>query len=118
MNSTILIFLFLPVCLIAQSFVGKQTQDTIYSQPYPNGIITKNLEDKMGYRFNPIENPNLDIVVSKKETIKIAYSNGKVFENPDYKSGELIILSTDPKSGKIFYSGLIDSYKASSKKTL
>lgn len=84
-------------------------QDTIYSTPYPKGVITKTLDANLtGYRFYPIENPTLEIVVSKRETFKIQYGSGKIFTNEDYKPSDIIILPSDAKSGKINYSNVME----------
>jgi hypothetical protein len=94
-------------------------QDTIYSTPYPKGILTKRLETTTGgggYRLWPVDNPSLEIVVSKKETLKINYHTGEKFVNKDYKPSDIVLLATAENSGKVYYSDVLDFNEVSIKK--
>lgn len=57
----------------------------------------------------------MPIRISKKETIKIAYSNGNYFINHEYKHENYAVLPTDINSGKIVYTKVVDFKGATAK---
>jgi hypothetical protein len=79
-----------------------QAQDTLYSYSFPNGIVTNNIkETPSAYKFYPINSPDLELIIKKREMIKIISSNGDVKKNPDFNPGENVVLKTEPLTGKI-----------------
>lgn len=95
-----------------------KSQDTIYTNSYPKGIVTKDIEEtKFSFSFIPINNSQLNIKVADNSVSKIKYLNGKIYVNPDYNSFEQneVILSTDPLTGKVVYTGIIEAKGASMK---
>ena len=83
-------------------------QDTIYSYPYPNGLISSQIDSGgHNYKIRPIENPSLEIKINKNEIKSISSANGKSV-NKDYSPGDCVVLLTEPTSGKIFYSGVVE----------
>jgi len=85
------------------------SQDTVYCYSYQKGIITHTLESKItGYKLTPIDNPDLEIGLTKKEVRKIKYTSGKEFVNDNYGDTDVIPLSTEPTTGKIYYSEVVE----------
>lgn len=75
------------------------SQDTIFSDAYPKGIIVdttttlvrpnkKIVIDKGEYRIN----------IDKEEIIKITNSNGVVFQNKDYLKSMNLVVPVDPST--------------------
>jgi hypothetical protein len=92
-------------------FVTGHCQDTIYSINYPKGIVTKSIEKKNSiYIFNPINNPSLKVKINEKNVFKIKYFSGETFINPatPQPNKKYVILPTDPMSGDIFYSDIME----------
>ncbi len=97
--------------------VGVNAQDTIFSSLRPEGIITKVYEErKKDYLVSPVDNQQLSISIVKKDIKKISYSDGRVFNNPEYTPQEsLFVIPTDPLTGKVIYSGVIEIKNVSQK---
>jgi hypothetical protein len=110
------ILLIILTLFTALNFV--KAQDTIYSNNYPKGILTTTLEkSKSQYSFSPINNATMKIKIDANSVDKIKYKNGEVFLNTEYKLADEdeIILLTDPLTGKVNYTGIIESKSASCK---
>lgn len=84
-------------------------QDIVYSVPYPNGIVTENLE-KRGKKlfFNPIDNSNLFIVIWPGELISIINEQGKQTMSDKENKQRCIVFQTDRRTGKITYTDTLN----------
>lgn len=94
--------------IIFFSFFQSFGQDTIYSYPYPKGIITDKIETSLhSYKCHPIDNPLIEIVINKKETSKISFASGETYINKNYQENKYQVFPYNPLSGKINYSGIL-----------
>ena len=108
--------------LVVSSFliilsISCYSQDTIFADPYPNGIISDNYTTStLKFILYPVENPNYRIVFNKGEVEKILLADGTAYNNPKYKKSNMIVLNTVPLTGEIFYRDIltIDSVSKSS----
>lgn len=85
------------------------SQDTIFSDAYPKGIIV----DTAIISVKPNKNIKIDkgeftIDIDKDEVIKVTNSSGIVFQNAAYLSSLNITVPIDPTSGKIFYTEVVE----------
>lgn len=85
------------------------SQDTIYSDAYPKGIVVPTV-DITNYKTkqNPIENPTLELIIPKKQIIKITNSSGVKFENNEYIKTNDVVVPIEQSTGKVNYIGIIE----------
>lgn len=92
--------------------VKAKSQDTIYSYPYPNGIITTEINKTItGYKIHPIDNPELEIILRKNEIKNINYSKSESWINKSFKTQNYIVLPSEKLTGRIYYSCVIENNK-------
>lgn len=99
----------LTIIILTITIIKGFSQDTIFCDAYPNGVIVStvdmnNYEEKM----NPINNSILNIIIPKNQIIKITNIQGIKYENSDYKKTDGIVVPIEPNTGKINYTGIIE----------
>lgn len=94
------------------------SQDTIYCDAYPKGIVVGELTDKELHRkrFEILKN-DARIWFDKDEVIKVVGKNGLKYENKEYSPSGKLVVDTDKESGKVYYSEVVE-VKGASKKEL
>lgn len=113
MNSNL--FNFVIALLFASFSTLTFSQDIVYANRYPNGLVVKNAY-KQGsrYKFSPISKPNLTISLKLSEVRKIIKDNGDTINNSYYDNNreyywntKYVILRTDSLSGDIIYKNIV-----------
>lgn len=92
------------------------SQDTIYSDAYPKGILVPSV-DLVNYKSKlyPINNSGLELIIPKKQIIKIVNLNGLKYENPEYIKSNDVVVPIDILTGKVIYIGIIEVKDAKKK---
>lgn len=100
------------------NLIKAYSQDTIYSDAYPKGIVVLevNINDYKS-KLNPVDNSSLELIIPKKQIIKIANSAGIKYENKEYIKSTDIVVPIEPSTGKVNYIGVIE-IDGAKKKTL
>lgn len=98
-----LILVFFGTIIIFQSY----SQDTIYSDPYPNGIISNNYTTSTRKIILYPVNKAYRIVLNKSAVIKTHMADGTVVTNEKYKPKDITVLNTDPLTGDILYRNIL-----------
>jgi|GEM_PF-3304855 len=94
------------------------SQDTIFSDAYPKGIVVPTIDmDDYESRLHPINNPNLKLIIPKKQVIKITNASGTKFVNNNYSKSSGIVIPIEQLTGKVNYVGIIE-VPGATKKTL
>ena len=99
-----LILVFFGAIIFFQSY----SQDTIYADPYPNGIISNNYTTSpRKIVLYPVDNKDYRIIFNKGAVIKTHMADGTVVTNKKYKPKDITVLNTDPLTGVIFYRNVL-----------
>lgn len=107
-------FLFLVLTL---NFVKVFSQDTIYCDAYPKGIVVPTIDmNDYSKVLHPINNSNLKLIIPKKQVIKIASPTGIKYVNNEYSQSSGVVIPSDQLTGKVNYIGIIDVPGATKKK--
>lgn len=88
-------------------------QDTVYADAYPKGIVCEEYNLKEGIRA--INNPKYRIDIPKKEVIKVTSTTSVIYEKYEYKPSGKTVVPTDPFTGNILYTEIIEVKNASKK---
>lgn len=94
------------------------SQDTIYSYFYPKGVIVieQQLDSKDKYTYRPINNPTKILNIPVSSIAKISYKDGHEYINSSPKKyPNEVVLETDPLTGNIYYSDIIEKKNLSKK---
>jgi len=92
------------------------SQSTIFSASYPKGIVTDSFKvGQSSYKIRPIDNSNLEIVIRYKGSTDVSKPNEIKLIEKDADSN--IVLSTDPRTGRVYYSDVV-IFDGVSKKSL
>lgn len=94
------------------------SQDTIYCDAYPKGILVPTV-DITNYKIKhyPINNSGLELIIPKKQIIKIVNASGVKYENPEYIESNDVVVPIDVLTGKVNYIAIIE-VEGAKKKTL
>ncbi len=97
-----LIILLMPTICISQT--------TIYSESYPNGIVTASYEAKSSkYVIRPIDNPSLEITIRRHYTdVKPNLTDKEIHIMEQTVIANSGVLESNPRTGKIYYSDVVN----------
>lgn len=90
------------------SIIYSYSQDTIFADPYPNGIISNNYTTStLKIILFPVENADYRIVFNKSAVRNTHKADGTVVTNEKYKPNYITVLNTDPSTGVISYRDIL-----------
>lgn len=125
MNSNL--FNFVIALLFASFSTLTFSQDIVYANRYPNGLVVDSVIFKGGKcKFSPINNKDLKIVLQKSEIYYITRNDIKIYDNTknsnfnyyrtQWENG-FVTLKTDSLTGEIQYINIIE-FEGKSRKEL